>query len=190
MAEAGWRNPNRGRASKPIYRVRGHSSGGTTVASSGPAIAAVSLAGYDKKVELGHRGAAMGHVITPAAGMRHRFVFDCRYDRGELYLGPLWPYRPRVGVARGVGGAVDRCERLPPAGRGTGISFTFAPTKLDLTQSQSQDVLDYCRLGNSPPSLRISLSAWFRIWRWDLSLVLAFAFGHYTARRRLTTLLH
>jgi len=82
----------------------------------------------------------MGSVVQPGTGVRHRFIFELRYECGELY----WDRCGRVArtLAALKGWAVqsvdlDGCHIW---NEDQNLVFTYSSTKLDLTQSQSQDV--------------------------------------------------
>jgi hypothetical protein len=82
----------------------------------------------------------MEHVVEPGTGVRHRFVFELRYDQGELY----WDRCGRIArtLAAKEGWAlqsvdVNGCHIWNDE---QNLIFAYSPRKLDLTQSQSQDV--------------------------------------------------
>jgi hypothetical protein len=78
----------------------------------------------------------MARVVQPGTGVRHRFIFELRYDCGELY----WDRCGRVvrTLAALKGWAVQSVDLI--WNEDQNLVFTYSPTKLDLTQSQSQDV--------------------------------------------------
>ena len=84
----------------------------------------------------------MGHVVQPGTGVRHRFIFELRYDSGELY----WDHCGRIArsLAAKKGWALQSIDTngCHIWNEEQNLVFTCSPTKLDLTQSQNQDVAD------------------------------------------------
>ncbi len=82
----------------------------------------------------------MASVVQPGTGVRHRFIFELRYECGELY----WDRCGRVArtLAALKGWAVQSVDLngCHIRNEDQNLVFTYSPTKLDLTQSQSQDV--------------------------------------------------
>ena len=82
----------------------------------------------------------MAHVVQPGTGVRHRFIFELRYDRGELF----WDRCGRVArtLAAKKGWALHSIDLngCHIWNEDHNLVFTYSSTKLDLTQSQNQDV--------------------------------------------------
>jgi len=82
----------------------------------------------------------MALVVQPGTGVRHRLIFELRYECGELY----WDRCGRVArtLAARKGWALQSADvsGCHIRNEDENVAFTFSHTKLDLTQSQSQDV--------------------------------------------------
>jgi hypothetical protein len=84
----------------------------------------------------------MTHVVQPGTGVRHRLIFELRYDRGELY----WDRCGRVAraLAAKPGWALQSIDLngCHIWNEDQNLILTYSATKLDLTQSQNRDVSD------------------------------------------------
>ena len=82
----------------------------------------------------------MARVVQPGTGVRHRFIFELRYECGELY----WDRCGRVArtLAALKGWAVQSVDLngCHIRNEDQNLVFSYSSTKLDLTQSQSEDV--------------------------------------------------
>ncbi len=89
----------------------------------------------------------MAHVVQLGTELRHRFIFELRYDCGELY----WDRCGRVArtLAAKKGWALQSIDLngCHIWNEDDNLVFTYSPTKLDLTQSQNQDVPDLLPTG-------------------------------------------
>ena len=78
--------------------------------------------------------------VYPPVGVRHRLVFELRYDRGELY----WDRSGRIARALAVqeGWILQSIDAngCHIWNEDKNLVFSFSPTKLDLSQSQSRDL--------------------------------------------------
>lgn len=87
----------------------------------------------------------MARVVQ--SGVRHRIVFELRYESGELY----WDRCGRV--ARVLAAKPGWSLQLTDVNgchiwnEDQNLTFTYSPTKLDLVQSQNQDVSDLLSSG-------------------------------------------
>ena len=89
----------------------------------------------------------MPRLVQTTAGVRHRFVFELRYECGELY----WDRCGRIArdLAAREGWALqsvslDGCQIT---NEDQNLIFTYSPTSLNLTQSQNRNVSDLLQPG-------------------------------------------
>jgi hypothetical protein len=82
----------------------------------------------------------MALVVQPATGVRHRLIFELRYERGELFWDRCGRIARSLAAQKGwslqsvdVNGCHIRNEDQ-------NLVFSYSFTKLDLAQSQSQDL--------------------------------------------------
>jgi hypothetical protein len=89
----------------------------------------------------------MATVIQPGTAVRHRLIFELRYECGELY----WDRCGRIAraLAARQGWALQSVDLNGCHIRkeDENLTFTYSSTKLDLTQSQSEDVSDLLSAG-------------------------------------------
>ena len=100
----------------------------------------------------------MERVVSSVTGVTHRYIFELRYDSGELY----WDRSGRVArnLAAEKGWAL---QSIDPNGshiwnEDQNLVFTYSSTKLDLVQGQTQQVPNLLSSGNSRRSPRCSLA--------------------------------
>ena len=84
----------------------------------------------------------MPYIVVPATGVQHRFVFELRYECGELY----WDRCGRIArtLASREGWALQSIDLngCHIWNEDKNLIFSYSATKLDLTQAQSQDVTE------------------------------------------------
>jgi len=84
----------------------------------------------------------MPRVVEPGSGVRHRLIFELRYESGELFWDRCGRIARSLAAARGWA-----CQSVDTNGchlwnEDQNLAFTYSATKLDLSQSQNQDVSD------------------------------------------------
>ncbi len=89
----------------------------------------------------------MVHVLQPGTGVRHRLVFELRYDCGELFLDRCGRIARSLAAKKGWA-----LHSVDPNGcriwnEDQNLIFSYSPTKLDMSQSQSQDVPELLQPG-------------------------------------------
>ena len=113
--------------------------GGSRCLSWAGAIASISPVCYpDSGDVLPERN--MKYVVDAATAVRHRLVFELRYERGELY----WDRCGRVArtVANREGWATNAIDTNGCHVRNDddNLVFSFSPTSVSLSQTQNRDV--------------------------------------------------
>ena len=81
--------------------------------------------------------------------MHHRLVFELRYDCGELYWDRCGRAARKLAAQKGWAVQSPDVNGCHIRNDDRNLVFTYSATKADLTQSQSQDVLELLPKGNS-----------------------------------------
>jgi len=84
----------------------------------------------------------MAHVVRAGTGVRHRLIFELRYDRGELYWDRCGGIARTLAAKKGWAWQSIDVNGAHIWNEDQNLIFTYSPTKLDLAQSLSQDVLE------------------------------------------------
>jgi hypothetical protein len=84
----------------------------------------------------------MVRVDQVGTGVRHRFIFELQYEQGELYLDRCGRVARTLAAKKGWAMQSADTNGCHIWNEDQNLVFNYSSTKLDLTQSQNQDVLD------------------------------------------------
>ena len=82
----------------------------------------------------------MAYVIDPRTAVRHRLVFELRYERGELYWDRCGRIARALTIREGWTTHSIDTNGCHVQKEDQNLLFSFSPTKLSLSQSQNQEV--------------------------------------------------
>jgi hypothetical protein len=89
----------------------------------------------------------MTFVIQTSTGIRHRMVFELRYDSGELYWDRCGRAARKLAAEKEWAVKSIDLNGCHILNEDQNLVFSYSPTQLDLTQSQSKDASELLSFG-------------------------------------------